>query len=137
MGEGTGHVDMYVHIVGPARAIVGEYTEDQDAANKQATDTGAQMLEEAGYTVTRVPMPDNDNHYTFRSYTNALAVEDVVLVPVYDEDQTGEAEALEAFEEAYAADGREWEMVPMDSDAVIRYAGAIHCITMTVAEQDR
>ena len=80
-------------------------------------------------TALRIPMPSNAGHSVFRSYTNALAVNDRVLVPVYDEDSRFEATALDVFETAYP--GR--TIVPVDSDEIIYWSGAIHCVTMTVA----
>jgi len=129
LGEGTGHVDMHVHLTGPKKAIVGRYTSAQDSVNAQRLDTTASRLSAAGFTVSRIPMPDNDGRSVFRSYTNGLAVNDRVLVPVYDEDNRFEAEALDVYEAAYP--GR--TIVPIDSDEIIYWAGAIHCVTMTVA----
>ncbi len=125
--EGTGHVDMYVHLTGTDTALVGEYTTDQDEANKAVTDEGAQILTDAGFTVTRVPMPTPDGT-VFRSYTNALAINDAVLVPVYPSDTAGEETALDAFRAAYP----NREIVTLDADQIIRAGGAIHCTTMSI-----
>ncbi len=126
-GEGTGHVDMYVHITGRDTVLVGEYTTEQDQDNAHRTNEGARLLEEAGFTVTRIPMPTPVGR-TFRSYTNALAVNDGVLVPVYPSDLTYEERALEIFRDAYP--GR--TIVPLAADDVIVDGGAIHCSTMSI-----
>ncbi len=130
--EGTGHVDMYVHITGPDTVLVGEYTTDQDAANKRITDEGAQILADAGFTVTRIPMPTPTprpgDEEVFRSYTNALAVNDGVLVPTYRSDTTYEERALEIFQEAYPTR----TIVTLPADDIIVHGGAIHCSTMSV-----
>jgi len=72
-------------------------------------------------------MPGNwDGAY--RSYTNSLAVGDRVLVPVYSDDTRYQSAALSVFKQAYP--GR--TSVPIDSTGVIQWAGAIHCVTMTI-----
>lgn len=129
-GEGTGHVDMHVHLTGPGKAIVGQYQLSQDSINAQNLDTTAERLEAAGFQVSRIPMPGNAGRSVFRSYTNALAVNGRVLVPVYDEDDALESTALDVFEASYP--GR--TIVPVDSDEIIYWSGAVHCVTMTVAQ---
>ncbi len=128
-GEGTGHVDMYVTITGPKEAIVGEYATIDDPVNAQITDQGAQMLIAAGFTVRRIPMPTNVDG-AFRSYTNSLAVGNMVLVPVYADDTRYQSQALNVFSQAYP--GR--TIIPIDSTEIIQWAGAVHCVTMTLAK---
>lgn len=126
--EGTGHVDMSVHITAPGEVIVGKYDPRDDAVNAQRLETAAARLAADGFLVRRVWMPKNDGQTVFRSYTNALAVNGKVLVPVYAEDRRGEASALATFADAYP--GR--EIVPIGADGIIQMAGAIHCVTMTL-----
>lgn len=125
--EPTGHVDMYVTITGPGRALIGRYHPDDDPVNARRLDRAAALLRRAGFAVTRIPMPDNRDGI-FRTYTNAAAINEVVLVPVYPEDVSDEADALAAFATAYP--GR--EIVPIDASVVITLDGAVHCATMTV-----
>ncbi len=126
-GEGTGHIDMYIHVTGVWSVIVGEYTEEQSPANKLITDQAAEMLAEIGFTVTRIPMPTPAGE-VFRSYTNALAVNGAVLIPVYTTDNVFEETALEVFHAAYP----DRVLVPIVADAVIQYGGAVHCTTMSI-----
>jgi agmatine deiminase len=125
--EPTGHVDMFVTVTGPGSALVGRYHPDDDPDNARRLDRTAALMRRAGFSVTRIPMPTNDDG-VFRTYTNAAAVNGVVLVPVYPEDVTEEAEALALFAAAYP--GR--AVVPIDASAVIALDGAIHCATMTI-----
>ncbi|MCA9581958.1 MAG: agmatine deiminase family protein, partial [Myxococcales bacterium] len=64
------------------------------------------------------------------SYTNALAVNGRVLVPVYDEDTRYQNQALAVFKQAYP----NHDIVPINSDGIIYWSGAIHCVTMTLAD---
>jgi phosphatidylserine/phosphatidylglycerophosphate/cardiolipin synthase-like enzyme len=84
--EGTGHVDMSVHITAPGEVIVGKYSANDDYTNAQRLDVTAARLEASGFLVRRVGMPRNGGQTVFRSYTNALAVNGKVLVPVYAAD---------------------------------------------------
>ncbi|MEC8025383.1 MAG: agmatine deiminase family protein [Myxococcota bacterium] len=127
-GEGTGHIDMYATITGAGEVMVGQYTEWDDPINAPRLDQAAKTLQDAGFTVRRIPMPMNTDGY-YRSYTNALAINKTVLVPVYRDDMRYQDEALSIFQTAYP----ERNIVPIDATEVIRVGGAIHCVTQTVA----
>ena len=60
-GEGTGHVDMYFTFVDADNAIVGSFTQEEDATNAALLDQQAETLEAAGITVHRVPMLPHDD----------------------------------------------------------------------------
>lgn len=128
-GEGTGHVDMYVSITSSHEAIVGSYRDDEDPANAHRTNVAAKRLEKAGFTVRRMPMPTNYDGQ-FRTHVNALVVNDIVFMPVYEADTTKQAEALATFHEAYP----NRDIIPIDASALIRLGGAIHCAALTVGE---
>lgn len=125
--EGTGHVDMFATINAAGEVIVGDYDDEDDPINAPRVDEAARMLKSAGFKVRRIPMPTNVDG-AFRSYTNSLAVDDAVLVPVYSDDTRYEAQALKVFAQAYP--GR--KIIPVDSTEIIQWAGAVHCVTMTV-----
>jgi agmatine deiminase len=125
--EPTGHVDMYVTITGAGRALVGRYHPDDDPENARRLERAAAMMRRAGFSVTRIPMPANDDG-VFRTYTNAAAINGVVLVPIYPEDVGDEVEALALFAAAYP----DRHVVPIDASAVITLDGAVHCATMTI-----
>ncbi len=128
-GEATGHVDIYATITGPREAIVGKYTHTQDRTNWLVLEGAASDLEEAGFKVRRVPMPDNDGRQRFRTYTNAVAVNGVVLVPTYPGVDSGQAAALAVFAEAYP----DRSIVAINATSAIESQGAIHCLTATIA----
>lgn len=127
-GEGTGHVDMLVTITGPGEAIVGAYRDGDDLENAERLDEAATLMMAAGFSVRRIPMPTNQDG-RFRSYTNALALNGIVFVPVYGDDRRHEEEALRVFADAYP----DRRIVPIDATDLIQWSGAVHCITLTVA----
>lgn len=126
-GEATGHLDMFAYVTGPGSVIVGKYAPGEDDDNAIVLDEAALTLEDAGFQVRRIPMPGNSTREIFRTYTNALALNDVVLVPVYGDDSKFESEALAVFRDAFP----ERRVIAIASDEIIRLAGAVHCVTMT------
>jgi agmatine deiminase len=127
-GEPTGHVDMYATVTGPGEAIVGRYDPEDDPDNAALLDEAAAILRRAHFVVRRVPMPSNLDG-RFRSYTNSLAVNGVVLVPSYDDDAVAERHTLSVFRAAYP--GR--RILSIDSRAIIELDGAVHCAIMSIA----
>ena len=125
-GEGTTHIDMAGKIIDDNTIVCGEYKSNEDYANNKILNQNAAMYEAAGFNVVRMPMPSNSDG-NFRSYINSLFVNGVNMWPTYSIDKAKEAEALEIWEDMMPT----WEHVKMNSDDVIKWAGAIHCITMT------
>ncbi|MBM4371826.1 MAG: agmatine deiminase family protein, partial [Deltaproteobacteria bacterium] len=126
-GEGTTHIDMQAKFLTNQVVVVGQYTAAQDSTNKAITDSNAALFAAAGYTVKRIPMPNNQDG-VFRSYTNSLLVNGVHIVPVYSGYSSMQAQALAVYQEALPG----WTHVTSNSDTIITWAGAIHCITKLV-----
>ena len=99
-GEPTGHVDMFATITGSGEVIVGAFDYDVDPVNAERLDRTATILRRGGFRVRRVPMPEASEGI-FRSYTNAVAVNQTVLVPIYPEDSRNQKEVLAIFGAAY------------------------------------
>ena len=127
-GEGTTHIDMQAKILTDNTVVVGEYTYSQDSTNKQILDQNASQIEAAGFNVVRIPMPNNTGG-VFRSYTNSLLVNGVHIVPVYSGYSSMQAEAMAIYQQILPG----WDHVTSNSDAIIEWSGAIHCITKLVA----
>jgi agmatine/peptidylarginine deiminase len=126
-GEETGHIDMYVALPGQGRALVGSYATWQDEDNAALLDDAAAQLVAAGFDVTRVPMGYNADG-VYRSYTNLVALNDAVLVPVYPEQPHGEHGALVAIASAYP----DREIIPVMATDPIQLGGALHCATIAL-----
>ncbi|MDY0004734.1 MAG: agmatine deiminase family protein, partial [Polyangia bacterium] len=131
-GEGTGHADMFFKPVTPTLVLLGEYDAGADPINAVRLEWNADILADstnaAGqpFEVRRFPMPSNDDDI-WRSYSNGIVVNDLLLVPTYAQDRSQEAEALAIFGEAFPGH----TVVPIDSDGIIEWGGAIHCVTRT------
>jgi len=128
-GEGTTHIDMQAKIVDDKTVVVGEYLANQDSANYKITNDNAAYIEGLGYNVVRMPMPSNSDG-NFRTYINSLFVNNVNLVPVYSIDKAKETQAMAVWKQVMPT----WTHVALNSDDVIKWAGAIHCITMTTGK---
>jgi len=127
--DSTRHIDMWLLPVRDRAAIVGEYAPSEGAGvPRQITENAVAALQAAGVTVLRTPgWRASGTHYT---YTNAVVLNRLVLVPQYSAYPTRNAEALATFAAAFPGH----QIVPIDSDAVVPLAGVLHCIVMHVPD---
>lgn len=139
-GEPTGHIDMFFKNASTTTLLVGQYDPAQDPDNAALLDLNVQLLEAqtnadgSPFEILRVPMPDNSDGI-WRTYLNGIVVNDLVLVPTYQNHATDEASALAILGQAFG--GR--TVVSLDSEDIITWGGAIHCVTRTrpVATHDQ
>jgi agmatine/peptidylarginine deiminase len=152
--EGTGHIDMWSKFLDDDTVIVGEILpETRELAVREGgaaaafsgriatyLDERSLDLEKLGYKVKRIPMPVPDD-YAIRSYTNSLLINGVALVPRYSlgfdidnfsDYSYSDGQLQSSYEakvrEAYESAG--YTVKFLDSDELIAYGGAIHCVTM-------
>ncbi len=131
-GEPTGHIDMFFKNASATTLLVGRYDPATDPDNAALLDMNMQILaaetnaDGSPFDILRVPMPDNGDD-VWRTYLNGIVVNDLVLVPTYPDHTTNEASALAVLGQAFP--GR--TVVGLDSEAIIGWGGAIHCVTRT------
>ena len=83
-------------------------------------------LSALGYEVRLLPKPERGK---YRTYVNALSVNDTVFVPVFNERNDQEALAV------FNSTGK--KIVPVNSEQLSDYGnGSVHCITMTYPKMD-
>lgn len=137
--DGTGHVDMFLKIIGPDTVLVGQYAPDQ--VDYQTLEACAELFENSTngegklWHVVRIPQP-NVYFYSFiwpvvRTYTNSLIANSQVLVPVYNIPQ--DQEALAIYQNLMA----DRTIRPLDATGIISSGGAWHCVTMEVPGPDQ
>jgi agmatine/peptidylarginine deiminase len=140
--ETTGHIDLWAKYLNDTTVIVNDL-EPQTLATEQPPrprilflkewlDTRARELSDMGFTVVRIPMP-LPRSQIFRSYTNSLLLNGSALVPVYKDSRGAtDADLYPAYEAKAKAiyEQAGYRFVPLQSDDLIRKAGAIHCVTM-------
>ncbi len=131
-GEDTGHVDMFAAFVTPETVFVGHYNEDDDPVNSAVLDRNAEIL--AGVTtasgkklrVVRIPM-DRNNDLRWRTYTNCIFANGVVLVPTY---KNGSKQLAQAAIERYEQHLPGWKVIGVDASELIECGGALRCASL-------
>ncbi|WP_147867782.1 agmatine deiminase family protein [Stieleria maiorica] len=125
--EPTSHVDMFLTFVDPVTVVVGQYS-DADDPNAAVLDEVARQLSEFNddgqrLRVHRVPMsPRTDDH--FRTYTNVVFGNGVLLVPSYAGHERLEADVRQIYQTLLP----DWEIVFIDCTRLIELDGALHCL---------
>jgi len=116
----------------------------QDQEDNLAIIEASTNLDSEPWVVTRIPMPEpflDEGYWTYRSYLNSQIFNNYVAMPSYyaeDGPETAEelldleAEAIAAYETALPG----VDVTPIDSDHIIWMAGAIHCITHEIPQED-
>jgi hypothetical protein len=133
-GEMTKHIDMYAKLLNDTLFIVAEYENPEDGwpgdyerLNELAAELDAlQNMDGRDFEVARIPLLPLDTSGPYRvskTYTNALIVNELVLVPIYEHplDET----ALQLYRDLMPG----YEVVGIDSRFIIEYLGAVHCTT--------
>ena len=132
----TGHIDMYFYITSPDTVIVAKFPEDI-GDNEKSLDTNYEVAEYAveqfkswGFKVYRVETPaDGGGKYGpfVYSYTNAIILNDIVLIPSFSGYDILNEDAREIFKEIFP----EKKIISINSSVLIERYGAIHCITLS------
>lgn len=130
--DSTGHVDMFLKIVGENTVLVAKYLPDQ--VDYQVLEDCAELFgsstngEGQPWNVVRIPQPDV--YYTnfvlpvVRTYTNSLIVNNIVLLPVYNIPIDDDAVAV--YQQVLPGK----TIYPINANVIIESGGAWHCVTM-------
>jgi agmatine deiminase len=132
-GEATGHVDLFCTFVDVDKIVVGQFDPKADPVNAAELDRAAEVLSQVKTSrgplqVFRVPMPSaSDAHY--RSYTNLLFANDVVVVPLFPHiDDELDRKALALFKELLP----DRDVIGLDISDLSKLGGGIHCLTSNI-----
>ncbi len=120
LNDGTTHIDMYAKLLSPTTVLVSKAVSTQ-SQNHALLERNAQKFASLGYKVVRATMANDD----LSTYTNSLIVGKTALVPIYKTSR--DAAALQVYRDAG------FTAVGIDCRTIIKYGGAIHCISMQVA----
>jgi agmatine deiminase len=133
---GTGHVDMYTKLLTPTDILVIDPpgTSNQDKGADTVIEQNVEILKASTnldgnpFVIHRVTIPTINTLWTYRTYTNSVILNHVVMVPTYGkaEDQA----ALDAYKQVL---GSAYSVVGIDSSSVVQQGGAVHCTTMQIA----
>ncbi|MFK7808173.1 MAG: agmatine deiminase family protein [Saprospiraceae bacterium] len=130
------HIDMHMKLLDETTILVGEYPTGvadgpQIEANIQYILSNYTNAYGEPYRIIRIPMPPENGVYPnsgadYRTYSNAVFVNKTILVPTYE--QQFDEVALGIWEEAMPG----YNVVGINSNAIIPLSGAIHCITKEI-----
>ncbi len=129
--DSTQHLDMWMQIVSDNQVIISDWPTQSGSTQDQICDSTASLMAAKGYQVFRIPAQKTSGwsgaHYT---YTNAVMCNDLVLIPEYSNSAISgyNSQALSVWQAACPNK----TIVTINSDAVVTYAGVLHCITSHV-----
>jgi agmatine deiminase len=132
--DGIHHIDMHMKLLDEETLLVGQYPDGvadgpQIEANLQYVLNNYQTVFGTPFKVVRIPMPPDaygdypDDWGDYRTYTNSLIFNKLVLVPIYG--AASDEDALQIYRDAMPG----YNVVGIDCNETIGYSGAIHCIT--------
>jgi len=133
--EETGHIDLLIKLADAETVLVSapssRFNGDnlRNAADRLRRETNAHGQ---SYRVIELPTPPFYFNWTYkiwRSYTNALTVNERVLVPVFG--IATDDDALDIYREALPA----YEICPIDCRIGANGGGAVHCMTKEIPSQ--
>jgi len=133
--EDTHHVDMFLTFVAEDVAVVARCDPLKDPVNAAILDEAAATLagrptSKGPMRVYRIPMPDSRDG-VWRSYTNVIFANGVLLAPEYEDADPAERDAALAL---YAKLLPARQIVSIKADSLIKLGGALHCIATNVPE---
>jgi agmatine deiminase len=126
--DATQHIDMWMIPVSDNTIIVSDWPSQPGTTQDSVCDQFAIDAQNLGYTVVRAPaVALSGTHYT---YTNAVIVNDLVLMPVYSNAsiRSLNGQALSAWESALP--GKTIQTIPAEN--IVSAAGVLHCIVKHV-----
>ena len=129
------HIDMHIKLLDEETLLVGQYPPGvadgpQIEANLQYILNNFQTCFGRPYKVVRIPMPPENGQYPpagdYRTYTNSIIINKTVIIPTYEYQY--DTTAFRIYREAMPG----YNIVGINSNAIIPSLGAIHCIVKEV-----
>jgi len=137
----TQHIDMFMKLLDEETILVGRFNSgDYDYGLNDDINADINLIQTdyethfgRKYKIEIIPMPSPTQYdwgigleWVFRSYTNSLIINNLVLVPTYND--VRDAEAIAVYETLMPG----YTIVPINCSALNGLAGAIHCVTMGI-----
>tara|TARA_A100001015_G_scaffold56694_1_gene62318 strand:+ start:1428 stop:2564 length:1137 start_codon:yes stop_codon:yes gene_type:complete len=132
--EPNGHVDMFMTMVGKNMAVIGEIDPTVDSENSAILNKAADIV--SGITTTngliqvkRIPMPPRWGE-NWRSYTNVIMANGVLLMPSYSDVNPAIEDQVEAVYRSLLPP--DWQVKRINCDKLIPLRGQLHCISYNI-----
>jgi agmatine deiminase len=127
--DGTGHIDMFAKIIGECKVLVASTDDEPFVAPLDKAAAYFEKLEcKPGKTYDVYRIPAWVQGGTWYTYTNALVVNDRVLVPGYTGADNDVARGI------YNQARPDLKVVFVTSDESITAGGSVHCITKEIPQ---
>jgi agmatine/peptidylarginine deiminase len=129
------HIDMHMKLLDEEILLVGQYPPGvadgpQIEANLQYVLNNFQTCFGRPFKVVRIPMPPEGGQYPpsgdYRTYTNSMIINKTVIIPTYENQY--DTTAFRIYREAMPG----YNIVGINSNAIIPSLGTIHCIVKEV-----
>lgn len=131
------HLDMHLKLLNEETILLGEYPVGiadgaQIEENLRILLRNFPTASGQPWKIVRIPMPHEQGLYpdspgvSYRTYTNAVFVNRMLLVPQYGSPQ--DSLAIKVLKDALPG----YKIIGIDSRQLIRSAGALHCVTLNV-----
>ncbi|MFL2938216.1 MAG: agmatine deiminase family protein [Opitutales bacterium] len=136
--EPNGHLDMFMTLLDKNLAVVAEMDPALDSENSALLNEAADILSSIStpsgpMEVRRIPMPppsSNKQWGDWRSYTNVIMANGVLLMPSYsDVDPSLENQAEQVYRSALPPD---WEIKRINCDPLAGFRGQLHCLSYNI-----
>jgi agmatine/peptidylarginine deiminase len=128
--EGTKHVDLFLQFVEPTVALLARFDPEEAPSDARRMDRVATTLADAAgdvdldLTIERIDLPPPKGEF-YQSWLNYFRLPSVVLVPSFEDVDRGlQAAAHERLAELMPTA----TLVPIPSDELVSYGGAVHCL---------
>ncbi len=142
--DGIHHIDMHMKLLDEETLLMGEYPTGvadgpQIETNLNYVTTNFMDCYDRPYKVIRIPQPPQTNgdypggnwgNGDYLTYTNALILNNLILVPSYYEEY--DTTALRIWEESMPG----YNVHMINCNNIIGYSGALHCITHEIGVAD-
>jgi len=132
----TGHIDLWAKMLNDTTVMVAQMQPDD--SNYELVEAHAAAIAQiptvygTPFQVVRCPMPPVQQYWGryYKSFLNSLIFNGKVLVPIYGQFPELSQQALTIYQAAMP----DYEVIGIDCDPIAYQGGAIHCITIGVAE---
>ncbi|KAA0214307.1 MAG: hypothetical protein DYG94_07690 [Leptolyngbya sp. PLA3] len=126
--DSTQHIDMWMIMLDDDKVMISEWVNEPSSPWNITSNNAAAAFAARGFTVYRVPaVRSGGTHYTF---TNAVICNDLVLIPSYTNSTASVHNSTALATWQAALPGKTVRQIP--SQAIVTYAGVLHCIVMHV-----
>jgi agmatine/peptidylarginine deiminase len=131
IGGPTPHVDMFAAFTSADTLVLGKYDPADDPENARQLDELEALLRRVNtprLNVVRIPMPPHHDNI-WRTYTNVIFANDVVVVPTYAGVDPGlEREALDIYRNLLP----DRDIITVEATSLAKTGGVLRCVSQNI-----